>query len=135
MPELVERRVDLPLLIHYILRRLCATRGFAVPDVSPNTMEILLNYTYPGNIRELENILEHAIIICQENKIQPACLPDYLYHVLEDSTGQPNECSAPEERAELLAELNRHKWHKAETARALGIDRTTLWRKMKKYGL
>jgi transcriptional regulator with PAS, ATPase and Fis domain len=135
VPELIERRVDLPLLINHILRRLCAARGFPVPDVSRKTMEILLNYTFPGNIRELENVLEHALIICQQDTIQPDSLPDYIYHAIDDSTVSLDAHRVPTERIKLLAELKRHQWHKAETARALGINRTTLWRKMKKYGL
>jgi transcriptional regulator with PAS, ATPase and Fis domain len=135
VPELTERRVDLPILINHILRRLCAAKGIPVPDISQRAMEVLLNYPYPGNIRELENILEHAVILCRDDTIQPNSLPDYLYQDLEESAVQPDSHADPDERARLTAALNRHKWHKAKTARSLGIDRTTLWRKMKKFGL
>jgi PAS domain S-box-containing protein len=135
VPELTERRIDLPILINHILRRLCAARGIQVPDISQKAMEVLLNYPYPGNIRELENILEHALILCQEDTIQSNSLPDYLYHAIEGPAVQPHSHQTSDERAKLLTALNRHKWHKAKTARSLGIDRTTLWRKMKKYDL
>jgi PAS domain S-box-containing protein len=135
VPELTERRVDLPILINHILRRLCAAKGVQVPDISQRAMEVLLNYPYPGNIRELENILEHAVILCRDDTIQPNSLPDYLYQGIEESGVEPDSRAAPDERALLLAALNRNKWHKAKTAQSLGIDRTTLWRKMKKFGL
>ncbi|RPJ73485.1 MAG: PAS domain S-box protein, partial [Desulfobacteraceae bacterium] len=67
LPSLRERPADVPLLIGHILRRLSAAKGMASPEISENAMQVLLNYRYPGNIRELENILEHALILCQEN--------------------------------------------------------------------
>ena len=104
-------------------------------------MEILLNYHYPGNVRELENILEHALIICQEDTIQLSHLPEYLparpaarkANLL--SSANPGFLPDSKEHAKLLAALQEFSWHRRKTARALGIDRTTLWRKMKKYGL
>jgi PAS domain S-box-containing protein len=141
LPELRDRRVDLPLLIGHILRRLCVARNVSSPEISEKVMELLLNYTYPGNVRELENILEHALIICQEDKILPTHLPEYL-HVRPAAgplvpTAVVRSGSSPDnkERDKLLATLQRHNWHRKRSARALGMDRTTLWRKMKKYGL
>jgi len=141
LPELKNRRVDLPILIEHILRRLSAASGSRLPEVSERVMEILLNYDYPGNVRELENILEYASIICQEDTIQFTHLPEYLRTrpanrkaislVSVESAVQPEN----EEHAVLLAALQKFSWHRQKTARALGVDRTTLWRKMKKYGL
>jgi PAS domain S-box-containing protein len=141
LPELRDRRVDLPILIGHILRRLSAARGSQLPEVSEKVMEILLNYHYPGNVRELENILEHALIICQEDSIQHAHLPEYLRDrpALRKSkaadSAEPDSPSESTEHAELLAVLEQCSWHRQKAARALGMDRTTLWRKMKKYGL
>jgi PAS domain S-box-containing protein len=141
LPELRDRRVDLPLLIGHILRRLCVARNVRPPEISEKVMELLLNYPYPGNVRELENILEHALIICQEDKILPTHLPEYLQ--ARPPAGPPMPAAAArdrvssdnKERDKLLATLQRHNWHRNKSARALGMDRTTLWRKMKKYGL
>jgi PAS domain S-box-containing protein len=141
LPELRDRRVDLPILIGHILRRLSAANGSRLPEVSEKVMEILLNYNYPGNVRELENILEHALIICQEDTIQLTHLPEYLQARpgarQAISLTAAESASAPEngERAELVTALQQFSWHRQKTARALGVDRTTLWRKMKKYGL
>jgi PAS domain S-box-containing protein len=141
LPELKDRRVDLPILIAHILRRLSAASGSRLPEVSEKVMEILLNYRYPGNVRELENILEHAMIICQEEMVQLKHLPEYLPGRTVAGKSMPSSAtesgSAPQntEHAVLLAALRKSDWHRQKTARALGMDRTTLWRKMKKYGL
>ncbi|MBW2432238.1 MAG: sigma 54-interacting transcriptional regulator [Deltaproteobacteria bacterium] len=141
LPELRDRSVDLPLLIGHILRRLCVARNVRSPEISEKVMELLLNYSYPGNVRELENILEHALIICQEDTILPTHLPEYLQVRAAAGPAVPTAAarnalsSDNKERDKLVATLQRHNWHRNKSARALGIDRTTLWRKMKKYGL
>ena len=78
LPALKERQADLPILISHIMRRFCAAKASRPPEISRKAMEVLLNHNYPGNIRELENILEHALIICQSGTIEPDDLPDYL---------------------------------------------------------
>lgn len=140
LPALKERRVDIALLINHILRRLCAARDIHPLNISRPTMEILLNFDYPGNIRELENILEHALIISQESEILPHHLPDYIQRPTQ--VPKANEKQIPEyaenlhrkERRRIEQALTRHGGNRARTAQALGIDRTTLWRKMKRYG-
>jgi DNA-binding NtrC family response regulator len=133
--------VDLPILIGHILRRLSAARDRRLPEVSENVMEVLLNYDYPGNVRELENVLEHALIICQEDTIQLTHLPEYLQarpaarKAISSGSAEPDFPQQNKEYTELLAALQHYSWHRHKTARALGVDRTTLWRKMKKYGL
>lgn len=141
LPELRDRQVDLPILIGHILRRLSAASGRRLPEVSEKVMEILLNYRYPGNVRELENILEHARIICQEKTIQPRHLPEYLQ--IRRTTRKPPakrsfrplHASDAEERENIISVLQQHNGHRTRTAKALGMERTTLWRKIKKYGI
>jgi transcriptional regulator with PAS, ATPase and Fis domain len=141
LPELKDRKVDLPMLIGHILRRLSAASGSRLPEISEKVMEILLNYPYQGNVRELENILEHALIICQEEAIQPRHLPEYLQNRRANrrhstpKTSRALPASDDEERDTIISMLQQHKGRRAETAKALGIDRTTLWRKMKKFGI
>jgi transcriptional regulator with PAS, ATPase and Fis domain len=113
-----------------------------VPDgISEEAMKVLLNYDYPGNVRELENILEHALIICQSHMIETKHLPEYVYNKI---LRIPPECSATDfefdmeqksERKRLLTTLEKYQWHRGKTSKALGIDRSTLWRKMKTYQL
>jgi transcriptional regulator with PAS, ATPase and Fis domain len=138
LPPLTERRDDLPLLIRHLIRKLCAARGSPPPDISNTAMQVLLNHTYPGNVRELENILEHALILGRSGSIEPAHLPDYLNPsdpgAPSPSRPRPHDPLAPEARR-ILSVLRRHNGHRGQSARALGIDRTTLWRKIKRYGL
>ncbi len=141
LPELKDRRIDLPILIDHILRHLCVAKDLRPPEISESVMEILLNYNYPGNVRELENILEHALIVSQEDIIQPKHLPDYLQQrtahreIPPDDRGRYAETSDNGERKKILAMLQQHNWHRTKTARGLGMDRTTLWRKMRRYGI
>ena len=141
LPELKDRQVDLPLLIGHILRRLSAARGGRLPEVSENVMEILLNYRYPGNVRELENVLEHALIICQEETIQLRHLPEYIqrrrttHNPPAKRSVRPLHVSDAVERDKIISVLKQHNGHRVKTAKALGMERTTLWRKIKKYGI
>jgi transcriptional regulator with PAS, ATPase and Fis domain len=141
LPALKNRRVDISLLINHILRRLCSARDIHPVNISRPTMEILLNFDYPGNIRELENILEHALIISQESEILPQHLPDYIQRPRQASKKaelpQPGyaEVLHRRERSRIEQALSRYNGNRTRTAQALRIDRTTLWRKMKRYGL
>ena len=141
LPPLQHRKGDLPLLIDHIAKSLGARKKIGPVRIAEDAMETLLNHDYPGNIRELENILEHAIIICEEELIERRHLPLSL----QKSVGEPASSAVPSadagdmprfsEREHLLQTLMRHHWHRGETARELSIDRTTLWRKMKKYNI
>jgi len=140
LPALKDRRLDIPLLIRHIIRRLCAARNDRVIDLSGHAMEILLNYDYPGNIRELENILEHALIVCRDNLIQQNDFPEYLQNPIERRVNTPAGFSPAEEtdeqeRVNILRVLRENSWNRRKTAASIGIDRSTLWRKMKKLGL
>ncbi len=141
LPILKSRRSDIPLLIPHILRRLCAAKGMKRVNISESAMELLLNYPYPGNIRELENILEHALIICKEKMIEPKHLPSYLQQVDGISDLESNDrpvvvnFSEHGERRKIIQTLRSNEGNRNKTAIALGIDRSTLWRKMKRYGI
>ena len=139
LPPLKDRKGDISLLISHILKRLCATRDIQVDEISENAMEVLLNYDYPGSIRELENILEHAVIICQNTMIRRNHLPVSLQRRRQENLhieskindlGQEVETS---EKNMILEILKKHNWNKGKTAQVLNINRTTLWRKMKKH--
>lgn len=141
LPPLSQRPDDLPLMIHHCLRKLCASRGVPPPTISPPAMKILLNREYPGNVRELENILEHALILCREDPIEVHHLPDYIQRKKEAFPGSADPLSyhryadpKPEVRR-ILQALAAHDGHRGKAAKALNMDRTTLWRKMKQFGL
>ena len=140
LPPLKNRRGDIPLLISHILKRLRTTRETRVEKFSNNAMEMLLNYDYPGNVRELENIIEHALIVCQGETIERNHLPLALQQELLRSwppgeTHMPGEELEMSEKQMILAMLQKNSWNKGKTAAALNINRTTLWRKIKKYNI
>jgi len=141
LPALKDRKVDIPLLIRHLLRRLCAAQGTHPADIARPTMEMLLNFDYPGNVRELENILEHALIISQEKEILPQHLPDHVRNPIQTLEVLPrssvSDIAIPDsdERHKILAALEQYGGKGSATAKALGINRTTLWRKMKRFGM
>lgn len=138
LPPLRERRGDIPLLIEHVVRRLAGLRGARTSTISEDAMEILLNYNYPGNVRELENILEHALILCRGEAIEPRHLPAFLRrnHLPEKGQAEPNGGEGPaSERERILEALMRRNWRRGEAAQELHMDRTTLWRKIKRYNL
>ena len=137
LPGLKERPADIPLLIGHILRRLCTAKNISLPEITENAMQVLLNYPYPGNIREMENILEHALILCSESTLRRKHLPDYLRQQPQASGARAEkvEASGSSDRTRILAALRRHEGNRSLAARALGMDRSTLWRKMRKYQL
>jgi two-component system response regulator HydG len=141
LPPLKERKGDLPLLIEHFMKKLGALKNTAFKEISEEAMGILLNYEYPGNVRELENILEHALIICQEDIIETRHLPLFLQKGIspkESPARVPRdlmEIRQDSEKHRIYEILKRHHWHRGKTARELNINRSTLWRKMKKYNL
>jgi PAS domain S-box-containing protein len=140
LPPLKNRRGDIPLLISHILKRLCATRDTMVEKFSNDAMEVLLNYDYPGSVRELENIIEHALIVCQEKIIErnhlPLSLQDGIASPLPEEEKRPFDREIEfSEKTLILDTLRKYNWNKGKTAAALDINRSTLWRKMKKYNI
>jgi PAS domain S-box-containing protein len=138
LPSLRERRADIPLLIDHTLKRLSTAKGNKASRISEEAMEVLLNYAYPGNVRELENILEHALILCQDDVIEPRHLPIFLRDgipVRSDDGDFPTGEALSSEKERILRALRNNRWLRGETARELSMDRTTLWRKMKRYNL
>ncbi|MCK5097360.1 MAG: sigma-54-dependent Fis family transcriptional regulator, partial [Desulfobacteraceae bacterium] len=139
LPNLKERQSDILLLIKNILRKLCAIRGYQYKGISEHAMELLLNYDYPGNVRELENILEHALIICQEKIIESHHLPVHIQNwagTRFKNSVDPAASVSPQDELEakqIKETLKLHQGNRKKTAQTLGIDRTTLWRKMKRY--
>jgi len=146
LPPINERKADLPLLIRHILRNQAAAMKKEPVSISEEAMKQLLNYTYPGNIRELENIIEHAMIVCRDNVIMSKHLPLHVFREDETKTaacgGEKSVPSTPAavekhntDKDTLLDGLGRNNWHRGRTAQDLNIDRSTLWRRMKKHNL
>lgn len=139
LPPLKERREDIPLLIDAFIQKFNAKMGKQIMGVSDQALRLLLKYDYPGNVRELENIIEHAFVLCRGNQIELDCLPKELIGTLretESSISLKEENLFEKAEVEVIEKtLRKHDGNRINTAQELGIDRTTLWRKMKKYGL
>jgi PAS domain S-box-containing protein len=140
LPLLSQRREDIPLLIDAFIRKFNAKMGKQIAGISDQALRLLLNYGFPGNVRELENIIEHAFVLCRENLIQLDCLHREL---TEGKAKREPLATLAEERsplgraeAEIIERtLKKYDGNRVKTARELGFDRTTLWRKIRKYGL
>jgi PAS domain S-box-containing protein len=138
LPPLKSRREDIPHLVDHFIGKFNARQGKRIISVSPDVMSILLKHDFPGNIRELENIIEYAFVVCHSSIIQKEHLPVELHGgaSLHPITYRPNGTPIErtiDERQQLLHALRRNKGQLAQTARQLGIHRTTLWRKLKQY--
>jgi PAS domain S-box-containing protein len=135
LPPLRERREDIPLLLDHFIARFNRLRGRDVTGVSPETLQILLNHDYPGNIRELEHIIEHAFVLCPGGMIHREHLPEPL-RAVETVPERAGTVNLRNVEARFLQEaLRRHGWNRAAVAKELGIHKTTLWRKIKQLGL
>jgi len=135
LPPLRERRRDIPLLAHFFLERLSLNRGKYLEDFSPAALDILMKHDYPGNIRELENIVEHAYVLCPGPIIEPEHLPEHFHRRSGQSSAATPRLFADLEGQFILEVLERHQWNRQEAARDLGIHKTTLLRKIRKLGL
>jgi DNA-binding NtrC family response regulator len=142
VPELCERREDLPLLIQHFLQQHALRRGTAPKPVSTEAMEALLSYRWPGNVRELENTLEYALAVGIQKEVELRDLPPTIATTPASSgpgqvldtwldSGLP---LSEVERRYILLMLEKHDGHQINAAAALGIDRRTLSRKLQQYG-
>ena len=129
IPPLKERPEDIPLLIAHFIKLFKKKSKNPVGKISPKALSILRKYSFPGNVRELENSIEHAFVLCRGNEILPEHLPE---SILKESFAI-NDISnnGHHEREVILESLTRNQGNKSKTAVDLGIHRSTLWRKMK----
>jgi PAS domain S-box-containing protein len=137
LPPLIERRDDIPLLINKFIDKFNHRMGKYVTAVSSDVLNVLMKYNYQGNVRELENIIEHTMVMCQNEEIQVEHLPiEFLSNDL--TSAKKNGPQEPLQKTEchtILEVLQKHNWNKNKVAEELEINRSTLWRKMKKHGL
>ncbi len=142
LPPLRDRREDIPLLAENFIRKFNRLIGREIHGISPEVFHLLMSHDFPGNIRELENVLEYATVVCKENIIGPDHLPDYLrQRVTEKEQGPGDEWSAKGsslddlERSFIYEALRKNNWNRKATAVQMGIHPTTLWRKIKRLNL
>jgi DNA-binding NtrC family response regulator len=139
LPPLRQRRDDIPLLADHFLQRSAQLRGETPKSVSPEALAVLQEYSWPGNVRELENALERAVILTNGETIGVASLPERITErkaepLVADRT-PPNPTLEAIERAYILWVLQSEGGNKTRAAEALGIDPSTLYRKLSRYGV
>jgi len=137
LPPLRDRREDIPALAEHFLGRAADKLGRAL-RLSPDALERLLRYPWPGNVRELENAMERAAILTRTGSVEPDDLPPHVSAGLQlgPSPALPKQITlADAERDHILQTLERFGGNHSGAAEALGIGRTTLWRKLKEYGI
>jgi PAS domain S-box-containing protein len=142
LPPLKNRKEDIPLLADHFVRKFSRLSGKEIQGLSPGVLPILMSHDFPGNIRELENIMEYATVVCKNDLIGIEHLPDYLRPRLggmEKRLHQDHREKALTwddlERTYLYETLKRNNWNRAKTAAQMGIHTTTLWRKIKRLNL
>lgn len=145
LPPLRERKTDIPALLAHHMERMCRQFGVALKSFTKEAMEVLVDYSWPGNIRELVNVVEWLISMVEGDVIEREHLPAYLSTVQPAASSLPNggvkmadrwkEMVYQSERERIAAALVAAGGNKAEAARRLGIHRSTLYEKLKKYGL
>ncbi|HXW08478.1 MAG TPA: sigma-54 dependent transcriptional regulator [Vicinamibacterales bacterium] len=136
LPALRERAGDIGLLLDHFLERYA--RGSGVTGVSPAALQALLGYTYPGNVRQLEHVVQRAVSVARSALIEIDDLPEELHSPAVLPAAAEGTVAAARERAEremIVAALGRHDGEIAAAARELQVSRTTMWRLMKKHGI
>ncbi|MCP4627745.1 MAG: Fis family transcriptional regulator, partial [bacterium] len=128
---------DIPLLIERFIARMNRLQGKAVTGVDHEVLQILMTHNFPGNIRELENIIEHAFVLCPDGVIHPHHLPGSLnasprISVKPDTLD--NAIKSTEART-IIDALKRNSYNRLAAARELGMHKSTLFRKIKKLGI
>jgi PAS domain S-box-containing protein len=136
IPSLRERREDIPYLVERFVERFNAKRGKEIAGITPAVMEILMRYDFPGNVRELENIIEYGFVLCHGNMIDVRHLPEELQpparHRVTDSHSSPRLKLEQAEADVIRSALTHTRGSIGKAAEELGVSRTTLWRKMKR---
>jgi len=139
LPPLSSRCEDIPLLIQNFIQKFNALKGKEIKGISDNALNILMRYNFPGNIRELENIIEYAFVLCRGDMIKTRHLSRDIQNGAVKSTAGKRRSTPPQldqaEKNAIIAALDRHRGHRGKTAEYLRIDKSTLWRKIKKYGI
>ena len=135
MPPLRARPGDIAHIAERFVRQTAARKGKRIDGISPEAVALLMRYEFPGNVRELENILEYACLFCPGPVIEVSDLPEWFVERVAPS-GRTGISSLQEAEAKALREaLAKAGWNRARTAAALGIHKTTLYRKLKRLGL
>ena len=135
-PKLVDRRDDIPLIVANFIRQNAFSSGKQITGVSPDVMELLMNHSWTGNVRELRNTIEYAFVLCPGGWIDRKHLPPKL--TVKRGSASVNLVMNPDndrEKEKLIQALRKSGGSRTETAKLLGVSRVTVWKRIKKYGI
>ena len=132
LPALRERKEDIPLLCQHFLEKFNDKESKKIKRFSPNTLQVLMDFDWPGNVRQLENAVSHAVIVCQADVIGRKHLPRFLKDKSEETF---STSLAEQERRLILRVLKESNWNKHDAARRLKLSRSTLYSKIRRYNL
>jgi transcriptional regulator with PAS, ATPase and Fis domain len=138
LPPLARRPDDIPLLAHYFLKKHGQRMGKRVESISDEVLQLLSSYGFPGNIRELENIVERGVALAKGPVLEAAHLPEDLRRMrLKVFRREPGNIPSldAQEKAYIEWVLQQVDGNRSRAAAILGIDRVSLWRKLKRYGI
>jgi PAS domain S-box-containing protein len=135
LPTLVERKEDIPLLVNHFIERFNRGKKKKILGLTQEAMAAVMLYDWPGNIRELENAIEHAFVLCKEELIRLQYLPDKLLSEINAMFATDGTTLKDIEKNAIIQALQRNNWKKVTTAKELGIDKNTLRRKIIRYGI
>ncbi len=136
MPPLRERREDIPLLVDHFINKFNKLQGKLITGISPDARALLMGHNYPGNVRELENVIEHSFVLCKGNVIWVEHLPlEYRRQAGAVHAAEPVKPLHELESEFIIAALRRNNWNRLKTAQELGMHKTTLFRKIKRLGI
>ncbi len=130
VPPLRERQEDIPVIAFHYLKKISIVNNKDIRRISPAAMEVIENFRWPGNVRQLINALEHSAITCKGDTVEVSDLPDYLFR-----ERKAEENSVDAEREKIRSALSQYKGNKTLTAKHLGVSRVTLWKKIKELGI
>lgn len=132
VPPLRERKMDIPILAQFFVKKYAVAMNKTVSEISPDAMDLLMQYDWPGNVRELENVIERAMVLASPPTIFKNDLP---FQAMKHNNNPSGKSLDAIEHHHIELMLNEYRWNISRTAEVLDIDRVTLYNKIAKYGL
>jgi len=135
LPSLRQRKDDIPLLIECFLEILNVEIGKNVRGVTSDTMQVLMDYSWPGNVKELENSIQHAFLLAEGEEVKHELLPSRILHEVLKEKNEGITSFEENEKRFLMKILQENNWNKLKVAKQLNVSRSTLYSKLNKYNL
>lgn len=138
LPLLSQRREDIPLLVDHFINQFSLKKGKKITGITDHVLSMLMEYEFPGDVRELENLIEHAFVLCHSSQIEIEHLPKEFakrFQESEKSTSKSTDRLKEAEANVIVNVLKKHGGNRSKAAEELGIDKSTLWRKIKKFNI